>query len=108
MKIRTHARPLLILWSCAALLALQITTTAQTLTHRYTFWNDMGATNAPDVVGKADGIFLGDLAGGSQAANQLLLDGAGYVQLPPGIVTNDLAVTVEAWGDYPDSGQGTW
>ena len=108
MKKSSHARHLTILWSCAALLATQLTASAQTLTHRYTFWNDKGATNAPDVVGTANGTFLGDLAGTTITGSQLQLDGGGYVQLPPGIITNDLAVTVEAWADYPASGQGNW
>jgi|GEM_PF-1148950 len=96
----------MIVFSCAALLLTQLTGKAQTLTHRYSFFGAAdGATNATDVVGSADGTFGGDA---SISGGQLILDGSGYVQLPTGIITNDLAVTVEAWGDYPGSGQGVW
>src|SRR5208283_698860 len=106
-KKNLPTRHLMVLWSCAALLLTQLTATAQTLTHRYSFLSEAdGATNAVDVVGTANGTFGGDatIAGG-----QLILDGTGYVQLPAGIITNDLAVTVEAWGDYPAAlNQSTW
>ena len=48
------------------------------------------------------------------SGGQLLLDGTPgtYVQLPAGVITNDQAVTIEAWGDYPDASvsgnQGNW
>jgi hypothetical protein len=110
MKKNPTSRQLmvLILWSCAALLITQLTASAQTLTHRYEFWNDNGDTNAVDAVGTANGILLGDLEGTAISGGHLELDGSGYVLLPAGIITNDQAVTVEAWGDYPSSGQGTW
>jgi hypothetical protein len=96
----------MVLWSCGVLLTVQLAATAQTLSHRYSFFSAAApATNAVDSVGAANGTFNGDamITGG-----QLQLDGNAWVQLPVGIVTNDLAVTVEAWGDYPGTGQGTW
>jgi hypothetical protein len=75
------------------------------LAHRYSFYSATNGTpTAVDLVGSANGTLNGDavISGG-----QLLLDGNGYVGLPPGIITNDLQVTVEAWGDFPAS-QGTW
>jgi len=97
----------MVFWGCAAILLTQLTATAQTLTHRYSFQSQPdSATNAPDIVGTANGTFGGDA---SISGGQLLLDGSGYVSLPAGVVTNDLAVTVEAWGDYPPvSEQGVW
>jgi hypothetical protein len=110
MKKTLLTRYLMVLWlSCGALLAAQMTASAQTLTHRYEFWNDNGDTNAVDAIGAANGQFLGDLAGTTISAGQLRLDGGGYVLLPKGIITNDQAVTIEAWGDFPPlSEQGTW
>ncbi len=93
-----------VLWSFAALLALQLTASAQVLAHRYSFYSEAdSATNAVDVVGTNNGTFNGDanITGG-----QLVLDGNAYVQLEQGIVTNDLAVTVEVWGDYDFIGVG--
>ncbi len=77
------------------------------MTHRYSF-ND-GTAN--DSVGSANGTLVGNAA---VASGQLVLPnvtGAApatdYLQLPPGIVTNDAAVTVEAWATiYPN--QYTW
>jgi hypothetical protein len=108
MKKNLRTLPFMVLWSCAALLLTQLPATAQSLAHRYSFFSADGATNAVDLVGTANGTFLGDLAGESISGGQLELDGGGYVLLPTGIITNDLAVTVEAWGDYAGSGEGTW
>lgn len=97
---------MMILWSCAALLTMQLTASAQTLAHRYSFYSEAdSATNAVDLVGTNNGTFGGDAV---ISGNQLQLDGAAWVQLQAGIITNDLAVTVEAWGDYPATGQATW
>jgi len=109
MKKNLSPLPLIFLCSCAALLLTQLTASAQTLTHRYEFWNDNGATNAIDSVGTANGTFLGDLAGTAISGGQLELDGSGYVLLPTGIITNDQSVTVEAWADYPPAAEeGVW
>ena len=54
MKKNLSTIPLMFLCSCALLLAAQLTATAQTLTHRYEFWNDNGDTNAVDAVGTAN------------------------------------------------------
>jgi hypothetical protein len=108
MKKNLLSRHFMVLWSCVALLLMQLTATAQTLTHRYSFYSADGDTNALDLVGTANGTFEGDLAGTAISGGELELDGSGYVQLPTGIITNDLAVTVEAWGNYPGTGEGTW
>jgi hypothetical protein len=96
----------LVLWS-VALLASHLTATAQTLSHEYSFWSATNGTpDAVDLVGTNNGTLDGDanITGG-----QLQLDGSAYVQLEAGIVTNDLAVTVEAWGDFPPlADQGGW
>jgi uncharacterized repeat protein (TIGR03806 family) len=67
------------------------------MTHRYSF-ND---GTADDSVGNADGTLMG---GATVSDGQLVIpnnsDAApatDYLQLPAGIVTNDAAVTVEAW-----------
>ncbi len=96
----------MILWSFAVLLAMQLTASAQTLTHRYSFYSEAdGATNAVDLVGTNNGTLVNDAA---ISGGKLQLDGNAWVQLQAGIITNDLAVTVECWGDYPATGQGTW
>src|SRR5271157_2200990 len=109
MKKNVLTRYSMLLWSCAALLAAQLTASAQTLAHEYSFWNDAdGTTNAPDVIGGNNGTLMGSAA---ILGGQLQLDGTAgtYVALQPGIVTNDLAVTVEAWGLWPAIGsQGIW
>jgi hypothetical protein len=97
--------------SCALLLAAQLTATAGgTVTHRYSFWNmadiSTPSNSIPDSVGTANGTNLADAV---VTSGQLVLDGNAYVQLPAGIITNDLAVTIEAWGSYPDVlTQGNW
>ncbi len=107
MNKNPRAEHHMVLWSCAMLLAAQLTATAQTLTDRYSFFS--ATNNAPaafDLVATNNGTLNGDaiITGG-----QLQLDGNAWVQLPAGIVTNDLAVTVEAWGDFPPiASQGTW
>jgi len=64
------------------------------LAHRYSFTSD-----ASDSVGGATGVFSGNA---KVAGGQLVLDGSTgtYLQLPVGIVTNDPAVTIEAWATF--------
>jgi hypothetical protein len=80
---------------------------AGAMTHRYSF-ND-GTAN--DSVGDANGTLVGNA---TVEAGQLVLPNAtaaapatDYLQLPRGIVTNDAAVTVEAWATILPS-QYTW
>ncbi|HEY3863818.1 MAG TPA: LamG-like jellyroll fold domain-containing protein [Verrucomicrobiae bacterium] len=97
-----------VLLSCAALLAAQLAAMGQAaLNHRYSFFSYTNGTPvATDVVAGADGTLFGDA---TIQNGQLQLDGNAYVTLPAGIITNSQAVTVEAWGDYPDlSEQGLW
>lgn len=77
------------------------------LTHRYSF-ND-GTTR--DSVGAANGTLAGNA---SVSGGQLIIPNTtaaapatDYLQLPAGIVTNDAAVTVEAWVNV-DSSQYIW
>jgi hypothetical protein len=77
------------------------------MTHRYTF-ND-GTAN--DSVGNANGTLVG---GATVSNGQLVIpnttDAApatDYLQLPAGIITNDAAVTVEAWATIAPN-QYTW
>jgi hypothetical protein len=107
MKKNQFPRRLAMLCSCAALLATQLSVTAQVVSHRYSFFNmTNGITDAPDSAGTADGTLSGDA---SVNNGQLILDSAGWVVLPAGIITNDLAVTVETWGNYAPIGeQGLW
>jgi uncharacterized protein YjdB len=75
--------------------ALAVTPVSATLRHRYSFSGD-----ARDSVGGAawDGTAQG---GATFANNQVYLDGAsGYLQLPPGVITNLEAVTIEAWASF--------
>jgi hypothetical protein len=73
---------------------------AQTLTHRYSFFNKAnGSTTVVDSVGEANGSLVGAavITGG-----QLVLSGASgcYANLPAGLITGYSAVTVEAWANY--------
>jgi hypothetical protein len=111
----THVRDITLMGVCTALLAAQLTAKAQTLAHEYQFYNSAndgiaaGGT-VPDTgtPGGNAATLLGDAV---VSGGQLELDGTSgtYVELQPGIVTNDLAVTVEAWGLFPAvSSQNTW
>ncbi|MGA2748695.1 MAG: LamG-like jellyroll fold domain-containing protein [Verrucomicrobiota bacterium] len=107
MKKNLYSGHLTLFWMCVALLAMCLSAAAQTLQHRYSFFAATNGTPAAiDLVGTNNGTLFGDaqITGG-----QLQLDGSAYVGLQPGIITNDLAVTVEAWGDFPVlSSQGNW
>jgi hypothetical protein len=115
MKKYLMTRPAIVLWSCAALLTAQWAASAQTLAHEYQFYNpendglSSGGT-VPDT-GTPGGNVATLFGDAITSGGQLELDGTAgtYVQLQPGIVTNDLAVTVEAWGLFPAlSSQGLW
>jgi len=107
MKNNPTLRFAIALSACALALSARSPATAQVLQHRYSFF--AATNNAPtavDLVGTNDGTLFSDAV---IMNGQLQLDGNAYVQLPPGIITNDLAVTVEVWGDYPAlSGQSGW
>jgi hypothetical protein len=100
----------MIFWSCAGLLAAQLTASAQTLAHEYSFFTATnGTTNAVDLVGGANGTLVGTITNTGITGGRMFFDGTSYVVLPAGIITNDLAVTVEAWADYASlSDQGLW
>ncbi|HEV2437680.1 MAG TPA: LamG-like jellyroll fold domain-containing protein [Verrucomicrobiae bacterium] len=98
-----------LIWSCMAIITMlmQWVASAQTLVHEYSF-SDPGPTNVADSIGGLawDGIVL---TGGTNAAagpggsvftgTQLLLSASteDFVQLPPGILSNYTAVTIDAW-----------
>ncbi len=98
-----------LIWSCMAIITMlmQWVASAQTLVHEYSF-SDPGPTNAADSIGGPawDGIVL---TGGTNAApgpggsvfagSQLLLSASteDFVQLPPGILSNYTAVTIDTW-----------
>ena len=88
-------------WSVSvALLALLPAASAQTLTHRYSFFNKAnGSTNVVDSVGTANGSLAGTAA---ITGGQLVLSGASgcYANLPTELITGYSAVTVEAWANY--------
>ncbi len=88
--------------ACFALLSFfpSALVSAQTLTHRYSFFNEPnGSTTATDVVASANGTLQG---GAVITGGQLVLNGASgaYLNLPGGLITFDSAVTVEAWADF--------
>jgi hypothetical protein len=73
---------------------------AQTLTHRYSFFNETnGSTTAVDAVGGATGSLYG---GAAITGGQLVLSGASgcYAELPGELIKGDSAVTIEAWATY--------
>ena len=69
------------------------------LMHRYNFAGD-----ASDLVGGAHGTLQG---GATIVGSEAVLDGAsGYVELPPNLISNYTALTMEMW--VTDFGSGTW
>lgn len=80
---------------------LNVTPESAPLTHRYPFNND-----ANDVVGGPQ--WQGTPFGGAFTGTEIMLEGASStVQLPPGIITNLDAVTIETWASF-GSPLGTW
>jgi Glycosyl hydrolase catalytic core/Concanavalin A-like lectin/glucanases superfamily/Ricin-type beta-trefoil lectin domain-like len=87
---------------CCSLLVfiMPMLVSAQTLTHRYSFFNEPnGSLTATDLVASANGTLQG---GAVITGGQLVLNGASgtYLNLPGGLITGDSAVTVEAWADF--------
>ena len=79
---------------------MPLAVSAQTLTHRYSFFNEPnGSMTATDLVASANGTLQG---GAVITGGQLVLNGASgtYLNLPGGLITGDSAVTVEAWADF--------
>lgn len=109
MKTAYHLRHTALLWSCAFIaLIIQWTASAQTLVHEYSFHDANGSTNVADSVGGTawQGTILtggtSDLPGPGGSVftgTQLILTAAqeDFVQLPPGILSNYTAVTIDAW-----------
>jgi len=82
--------------------AVKVVSVPVSLVHRYNF-NETSGTNCADSIGGAP--WNGTLPnGGTFGGGRLALSATGsqYVQLPPGILTNDTAVTIEAWLTYPN------
>ena len=81
---------------------VQVVSFPTTLVHRYSF-SETSGTNVADSVGGAP--WIGTLPrGGTLGSGQLALVAASsqYLQLPAGIVSNYAAVTIEAWGTFPN------
>jgi hypothetical protein len=81
-------------------LVVPLLVSAQTLTHRYSFFNEPnGSTNATDLIASANGTVQG---GAVITGGQLVLNGVSgtYLNLPGGLITGDSAVTVETWADF--------
>jgi len=78
-----------------ATLGLTVFAQSAPLAHRYSFNGDSG-----DSIGGS--AFAATLLGGASLdGTQLVLDGAsGYALLPPGVITNQDAVTIEAWASF--------
>ena len=77
---------------------------ASVLAHRYNFNDANGSSTVADSVGGA--AWNGTLPnGGTLTGSQVSLSAASsqFVQLPAGIITNDTAVTLEAWVTFPDA-----
>jgi hypothetical protein len=91
----------------ALLLGTTLSSLAQTMTDRYSFF--AATNNSPVAIDSLRTNFNGTLFNDAViTGGQLQLDGNAYVQLPAGVITNDQAVTIEVWGDYPGSGQAGW
>jgi hypothetical protein len=101
MKIlQCPGRNLAVVWCALLVLVVPLQASAQTLTHRYSFFSEPnGSTTLTDTVASANGSVQGaaTITGG-----QLVLNGSSgnYGKLPAGLMTGDTAVTIEAWADY--------
>jgi len=83
------------------LLLMPMVASAQTLTHRYSFFSEPnGSTVATDVVASANGTLQG---GAVITGGRLTLNGASgnYLNLPAGIINSGYAaVTIETWTSF--------
>jgi hypothetical protein len=82
-----------------------LTTSAQTLAHRYSFNDAAGSSTFADSIGGADGSLNNATAGNSDSASldgsQLQLDGTGgFGVIPSGLISTNLSVTIEFWASY--------
>ncbi len=112
LRQSTDVRYITLIGICTALWGAPLAAKAQTLAHEYQFYNPANnlIVAVPDT-GTPGGNVATLFGDAIVEGGQLELDGTTgtYVELQPGIVTNDLAVTVEAWGLYPPiASQGTW
>ncbi len=109
MKIPNQTRRTALLWSCALIASLlQLTVSAQTLVHRYSFSDkDDGAGNIGAAIADSVGgaAWNGTLPTGGDLTSypgQLSLSAASlqYVQFPAGMLSNYTAVTIDMWATY--------
>jgi len=106
MKTTNQKNRSTLFWSCLAIIAavaMQLTASAQTLVHEYSFTDDGTGTNVVDSVGGT--AWYGTLPNGGDFVDfpgQLLLSAssAQYVQLPAGVLSNYTAVTVDTWATF--------
>ena len=105
MKIKTNRIGISALfWSCAAIIAIaQLNVSGQTLVNRYSSTTDATGTNLVDLVGGTN--WYGTLPNGGDFTSipgQLILAASSdqYVQLPPGILSNYTAVTIDCWATF--------
>jgi len=94
IKVMKLLQVIMVAWFVPAMVS------AQTLTHRYSFFNEPnGSTVATDLVASAHGTVQG---GAVITGGQLVLNGASgtYLNLPGGLITGSSAATVEAWADF--------
>ncbi len=109
MKTPNQTRRTALLWSCALIASLlQLTVSAQTLVHQYSFSDkDDGAGNIGAAIADSVGgaAWNGTLPNGGDLASypgQLNLSAASsqYVQFPAGMLSNYTAVTIDMWATY--------
>ena len=86
------------LFSCALLLAMQLTAPAQTLVNRWSFNTPSSSTTVTDSVGGVVGTLQGTA---SIAGGPLTLDGSagGYFSLSSNLLVGLQSVTLEGWAD---------
>ena len=104
-------------WSCTAIIIMQLTASAQTLVHEYSFSAPAGGiygagltTNVADSIGGPtwDGMCMTSgtnaipTAGNFDCSGQLTEQQSSqdYVQLPVGILGNSAAVTIDVWATF--------
>ncbi len=102
MKTPNSKNPRLSLWCLTALAALQMSGSAATLTNRYSFNEALGGTNLTDSVSGQNGALINTTLPGTGQAVIANTSNSGdpsgqYISLPPNLLTNYTAVTMETW-----------
>lgn len=103
MKTPNSAKQKALTWCIAALAGLQFTASAAILTNRYSFNDALGSTSIVDSVSGQNGYYFQTNSPGTGYGSLANFDTSGnytngnFIVLPPNLLTNYSAVTLELW-----------